>query len=192
MKTKIVIFILFVLLAASCAPATPISAPTDPSAQRTQPPATQEPIVTEAVATDAPTPTSTPLACVALLMPENGANLPATGKVTFSWLLMDGAKSYILNIILPSSETVTFETDQTTYNRYMEAFTAGGKYQWQVTAQGADGSEICISEAFAFDKPEYQKPAIGGGGGGNPDTGAGGGGGPGPGGGGGTPQPGGG
>jgi hypothetical protein len=64
---------------------------------------------------------------------------------------MNEAGSYVLNIIFPSGETVTFETDQTFRDRYMEAFAAGGEYKWQVTAQGADGNEICISQAFAFD-----------------------------------------
>ena len=92
-----------------------------------------------------------------LLTPENGADLPPEGKVTFSWTPMNEAGSYVLNIIPPSGETVTFETDQTFRDRYMEAFTAGGEYQWQVTAKGADGSEICISKAFVFDKPAYEK-----------------------------------
>ena len=167
-KTILVIIGIFLLLT-SCAPATPTSAPTDPPAQMTEPPtepATQEPVVTESpVATEPPTeaPTEPPLTCVTLLTPENGADLPPTGKVTFSWTPMDEADSYNLNIILPLGETVTFETDQTFRDRYMEAFVAGGEYKWQVTAQGADGKEICISETFAFDKPENPRPTGGGG-----------------------------
>jgi hypothetical protein len=177
MKTKLVPVIL--LLLTSCAPATPTSAPTDPPAQMTEPPAiaepaTQESVVTKApVATEPPTqaPTKPSLACVTLLTPENSADLPPTGKVTFSWTPMDGADSYNLNIILPSGETVTFETDQTFRDRYMEAFTAGSEYGWQVIAQGEDGNEICISESFTFDKPEHQRPTGGGGDGGGSDSG---------------------
>jgi hypothetical protein len=123
----------------------------------------QEPVVTEEpVATATPTealtetPTATPLACVALLAPENGADLPVTGKVTFSWTAMDGAERYVLNFILPSGQTVSFETDQTSRNRYMEAFVAGGEYQWQVAAHRADGREVCVSEVFVFDKPPHE------------------------------------
>jgi hypothetical protein len=133
----------------------PTAAPTEPLTG----PATQEPVITEA-------PTEPPPACVTLLTPENGADLPATGKVIFSWAPMAEAGSYILNIILPSGEVLTFETNGTFRDRYMEAFAAGGKYGWQVTAQDTDGNEICISEAFAFDKPEQQKPTGGCGGGG--------------------------
>ena len=121
---------------------------------------TQEPAVVvteEPVATVTPTaaPTETALACVVLLAPENGADLPVTGKVTFSWTPTDGAEGYVLNFILPSGQTVSFETDQTTRNRYMEAFVAGGEYQWQVVAYSADGSELCVSEVFVFDKPPF-------------------------------------
>jgi hypothetical protein len=93
---------------------------------------------------------------VTLLTPLNNADIPAIGKATFTWTPLDGANAYALNIILPTGETVTFETDEATHNRYMEAFTQGGTYQWNVTALGADGSQICISEAFAFNKPALQ------------------------------------
>jgi hypothetical protein len=53
---------------------------------------------------------------------------------------------------------LSFETDQTFRDRYMEAFVAGGEYQWQVIAQRADGSKICVSEVSTFDKPAYEKP----------------------------------
>lgn len=124
-----------------------------------------QPTVTlEAIATEPPTDIATepPLACVTLLAPINGANLPLTGKVTFSWTPLNEAGTYVLNIILPSGETLSFETDQTFRDRYMEAFVAGGKYQWQVIAQGADGSDICVSEVSTFDKPAYEKPKGGG------------------------------
>ena len=104
-----------------------------------------------------PSPTST-LACVILLAPVKGADLPLTGKVTFSWTPMNEAESYVLNIILPSGETISFETDQTFRDRYMEAFVAGGEYQWQVIAQDKNGSEVCVSEVSTFDKPAYEKP----------------------------------
>jgi hypothetical protein len=77
---------------------------------------------------------------------------------------MDGANSYLVNIILPSGETFSFTTDKTFRDRYMEAFPAGGEYKWQVTAQGADGKQICISGASTFNKPAYQKPSGSGGG----------------------------
>jgi hypothetical protein len=114
------------------------------------------------VATPTDIPTEPPLTCVTLLAPVNGADLPLTGKVTFSWTPLNEAGTYVLNIILPSGETLSFETDQTFRDRYMEAFVAGGKYQWQVIAQGADGSDICVSEVSTFDKPAYEKPKGGG------------------------------
>jgi hypothetical protein len=162
--------ILFLLTACEVATQTQISEVLATSEVSTEAPATQEPVATEAptaaeLLTEPPTeiPTEPPLTCVTLLTPENGADIPSVGKVTFSWTPLDEAGSYILNIILPSGEMVLFETDQATHDRYMEAFVAGGEYQWQVIAQGPDGSEICVSEVATFDKPEYQKPKTGGG-----------------------------
>ena len=170
MRTKIAI-VIFVLLT-SCAPATPTQG--DEAVELateeivTEAPAVQGPITTEEpVPTEAPTgmPTETPIACVTLLTPLNGVDIPPVGKVTFSWTALDEAGKYVLNIILPTGTIVPFETDQPFHDRYMEAFSAGGEYQWQVVAQGEDGSEICVSESATFDKPFYQPPKNSGGGG---------------------------
>jgi len=119
-----------------------------------QPITTEEPIVTEEQ-------TEIPIACVTLLTPVNGVEIPPVGKVTFSWSPLDEAGKYVLNIILPSGDIVPFETDQTLHNQYMEAFLAGGDYQWQVVAQSKDGSEICVSEVANFNKPVYNHPKEG-------------------------------
>jgi len=169
MKTEIAIFIFVSVLLVSCAPDTPTQeyevievATETPTAEAIM---VQEPaVVEESIATETPTetPTVTPIACVTLLTPINGAEIPPVGKVTFSWTPMDEAGNYVLNIILPSGEIVSFETDQTFRDRYMEAFVAGGEYQWFVIAQDKDGSEICVSKGATFDKPAYKKPKIGG------------------------------
>ena len=171
MKTKVVFLLIIGILLSSCAPATPTQESevvndvvTEEPATET--PETQEPVITEEpVATESPTeaPTESPLACVTLLTPVNGVEIPPVGKVTFSWTPMDEAGNYVLNIILPSGEIVPFETDQTFRDRYMEAFVAGGEYQWQVIAHGKDGSEICVSEVAKFDKSAYQPPKNNGG-----------------------------
>jgi hypothetical protein len=36
----------------------------------------------------------------------------------------------------------------------MEIFPNGGEYNWFVTAIGADGNEICSTDAFTFTKPQ--------------------------------------
>ena len=170
MKTNVAILIFISFLLASCAPATPTQenevvndiATEEPVAEV---PETQEPIVTEEPAhTESPieVPTEPPIACVTLLTPIGGVEIPPVGKVTFSWTPIDEAGKYVLNIILPSGEIASFETDQTFRDRYMESFVAGGEYQWQVIAQGTDGSEICVSEVAKFDKPAYDKPSGGG------------------------------
>jgi hypothetical protein len=160
MKSKVAILVFISLLLFSCAPATPtqedevVEIATEEivtEAPVSQPITTEEPILTEE-------PTETPIACVTLLTPVNGVEIPPVGKVTFSWTAMNEAGKYVLNIILPSGDIVPFETDQTFIDRYMEAFVTGGDYQWQVVAQGSDGSEFCVSEVAIFDKPAYQQP----------------------------------
>ena len=166
MKAKIAILVFVSFFLFSCAPATPLQE--DEVVE----------IATEEIVTDAPTepitteeptetPTETPIACVTLLTPVNGVEIPPVGKVTFSWTPMDNAGKYVLNIILPSGNIVPFETDKTFHERYMEAFATGGEYQWQVMAQSKDGKEICVSQVAAFDKPYYQPPKSSSGGGGS-------------------------
>jgi hypothetical protein len=183
MKAKIAILFFISLLLFSCVPATPTQEDkvveiatqeivTEESVS--QPITTEEPIITEE-------PTETPIACVTLLTPVNGIEIPPVGKVTFSWTAIDEAGKYVLNIILPSGEIIPFETEQIFYDRYMEAFSVGGEYQWQVVAQSKDGSEICVSEVAKFDKSAYQSPQNNNGsnngnsddGGGNDDDGGG-------------------
>jgi len=171
MKTKITILVIIGFLLTSCTPETGTQEnEVSTEAPVTEAPVTQEPVVTdEPIATELPAeaPTNAPIACVTLLTPVNGVDIPPVGKVTFSWTPMNEAGNYVLNIILPSGDIVPFETDQIFYDRYMEAFVAGGEYQWQVIAQGKDGSEICVSEIATFDKPAYKKPKGGGGDGGS-------------------------
>jgi hypothetical protein len=177
MKSKVVVLVFISLLLFSCAPATPtqedevVEIATEEITTEesvSQPITTEEPVVTEE---PTETPTEAPIACITLLSPVNGVEIPPVGKVTFSWTPMDEAGKYILNIILPTGDIVPFETDQTIYDRYMEAFTIGGEYQWQVVAQGADGSEICVSEIAKFEKSAYNPPKDNGNGEGNEDGG---------------------
>ncbi len=161
MKTKVAILVFVSILLFSCAPATPTQE--DEVAEIateeivTEAPTIQEPITTEeTIVTEEPT--ETPIACVTLLTPVNGLEIPPVGKVTFSWTAIDEAGKYILNIILPSGDIVPFETDQTYHDQYMEAFSTGGEYQWRVVAQGKDGSEICVSEIVRFKKSAYTPP----------------------------------
>ena len=176
MKTKVVLLLIIGILLSSCAPETPT--PTQESEVAndvaTEEPATEAPETQEPVVTESPTevPTEPPLACVTLLTPINGIEIPPVGKVTFSWTPKDEAGNYVLNIILPSGDFVPFEIDQTFRDRYMEAFVVGGEYQWQVIAQDTNGSEICVSEVAKFDKSAYQPPkSNGGNNGGNGDGG---------------------
>lgn len=150
MKTKLAFLVLLCVLFVSCTPTTRTQE--DKIVElKTEEVATEESAVTEE-------PTETPIACVTLLAPVNNVEIPPVGKVTFAWTPMDEAGRYVLNVILPTGDVVPFETDQTFRDQYMEAFVFGGEYQWEVVAQDANGSEICISEASTFEKAAYENP----------------------------------
>ena len=160
MKTKVAILVLASFLLASCVQATPtqeddvmevVTEEIVAEEPVSQPITTEEPVVTEE-------PTEAAIACITLLTPIDGIEIPPVGKATFSWTALDEAGKYVLNIILPTGDIVPFETDQTVYDRYMEVFTFGGEYQWQVVAQDVNGSEICVSEVAKFEKSAYNPP----------------------------------
>ncbi len=164
MKTKVAILVFVSFLLLSCAPATPTQE--DEVAEIATEEIVTEESVSQPVTTEEPTetPTETPIACVTLLSPVNGVEIPPVGKITFSWTPMNEAGKYVLNVILPSGDIVPFETDQTFHDQYMEAFWVGGEYHWQVVAQSKDGNKICISEVAKFEKSAYNPPKNNGGG----------------------------
>jgi len=161
MKTKVAILVFFSILLVSCVPTTPTQE--DEVVEIATEEIPSEESVSLPITTEEPTetPTETPIACVTLLTPVNGAEIPPVGKATFSWTARDEAGKYVLNIILPSGDVVPFETDQTFHEQYIEVFSFGGEYQWQVVTQGKDGSVICISEVSKFNKPSYTPPNTG-------------------------------
>lgn len=116
---------------------------------------TREPTATE---TPTKTPSITPSGCVTLLTPADNVEIPAVGKATFSWDPVNRGTFYVLHIVLPSGTTVSFETKETFREQFMEAFPAGGKYQWKVIVQDRKKGEICSSEFATFSKSVYYPP----------------------------------
>lgn len=149
----------------SCTPSIPtqqiegmISTPTVSFTETTK---TPEPVSTmNPTATESPTevPSMTPPSCMSLLTPPNGSEIPAIGKVTFSWNSLPEAMFYVLVIVMPSGTTTSFDTKVTFRGQYMEAFPAGGQYQWKVIAQDRKRNEICSSELATFSKPASNLP----------------------------------
>lgn len=165
MKTNVVIVVSLAILLTSCTPGVPAqdvevtpSVPIEVAFTKTP-----EPVVTQGLtATETPTPTivpsKTPPGCVTLLTPSDGAEMPAVGKVTFSWSPMNEAMFYALQIMTPSGETILFETSETFRDQYIEVFSAGGEYQWNVIAQDRKRKEICSSALAIFSKPASTPP----------------------------------
>lgn len=168
MKTKSFIIVVFAMLFTACSPAVPtqeIEVTNEVPTATLPAEVTMTPAFTatlESIETTTPTimPSNTPISCPTLLTPLNGAEVPAIGKLTFSWNPVDKATIYVLNIIQPSGQTVSFETHQTFRGQYMEAFPTGGSYQWSVIAYTQDRkrSEICRSILSTFSKPFYDQP----------------------------------
>lgn len=173
MKSNRLIVCSIVILLTACAPNMPTQeipvtdgAPTKLSLTEislTEMPVTPDPVIKNVpTLTKTPTqvPSQTPLGCMSLLTPLDGVEIPATGKLTFSWEPMIGVSSYVLNIILPSGTMISFETKETFRDQYMEAFSPGGSYQWSVTAIGQDRkrTEICSSALSTFSKQASAPP----------------------------------
>ena len=105
------------------------------------------------IPSDTPTETLTLMPCLKLIFPENGADLPKLGLVTFLWDTQPGASSYRLEILPPGGKVVTFISKETVHNQYAESLPWGGEHKWQVAALDAKGKTICTSQTFTFTKP---------------------------------------
>ncbi len=114
--------------------------------------------------------TPTPIPCVELLTPLDFADLPAEGKVVFTWTAHPDADTYSLNFVFPDGLTLNFLTDETTKNRYMDGFSMhpaynqSGEHQWNVSALNAASEELCQSDFFTFIKPASNSGSQGDGG----------------------------
>jgi len=118
-----------------------------------------------ATPTETLTPTPTDIPCFRLLSPENGAQLPVVGKVTFSWEVLLAATRYQLQITFPNGQVVSLDSNNANNTRYIESFLAGGVYTWKVIALDNNGKVICTTEPFTFEKPAYDPPSQNNGGG---------------------------
>jgi len=127
---------------------------------------TAQAATTEAPATEAPAEaTATPeggsgeggggsgSACVHVLGPLDGSQLPHIGPITFAWEAKPGATKYILTFHYPNGLKVQFETDGTNITRYIETMQDKGAYTWDVTAVDESGEKICVTEPESFEKP---------------------------------------
>lgn len=88
-----------------------------------------------------------------LVAPPAGASLEHQGMVKFEWEPQAGAQKYVLTFITSNGNTVSFETTETSIEKYIEIFPSEGEYQWNVTAYGADGAQLCQSDTAGFTKP---------------------------------------
>ena len=189
MKRKFILLITTLMLILSACEFPPDAAPTEtPTPEPAAEPAQVE--IAPEVEEVAPEPTATftpepevvvveeKQVCLDLLTPLDKADLPADGKVVFSWTANEEAESYSLNFIFPDGLTLNFTTDETSKNRYMDgfsmhpAYSQSGEHQWNVTALNAAGEEICQSDFFTFTKPVVGSTSQDNGGGGdNGDSG---------------------
>ncbi len=93
-------------------------------------------------------------ACFNIIEPPAGSGLPFQGPVKFQWEEQSGAQSYTLTLVDLNGNIITFETTETSIEKYIEILPDAGEYSWSVTAYGSDGSEICKTESITFSKPD--------------------------------------
>jgi hypothetical protein len=122
------------------------------------------------VPTDTPTPEPTTVpaqsgggsssACKTIAPPA-GSSLEFQGKVKFEWEPQPNAKKYVVTFITSNGNTVSFETTETSIEKYIEIFPSEGDYQWNVTAYGENDDQLCKSDTVGFSKPDsnYVPPA---------------------------------
>ncbi len=171
MKSKLALLILAILLGLGflLLKPKPVGAPTHPTENVTASPSPASTFTPEAASEAeevdeeaAPEPTATftatPIPCVELLEPLDGIELPGNARVTFSWSAHPDADSYLLTFVFPDGLELTFTTDETTLNRYMDGFSMhpaynqSGEHQWNVSALNAAGEALCQSDFFTFTK----------------------------------------
>jgi hypothetical protein len=87
------------------------------------------------------------------IQPTGGSSLPHQGKVKFEWEGQANAQKYVVTFT-NGTTMVTFETTDTSMEKYIEILPAGGEYSWDVTAYGEDGGQLCKSETVSFSKPD--------------------------------------
>ncbi len=120
-----------------------------------------------ALPSEPPAPTATPAAsatisepaapsCLKLIEPKNGASLPATGNQNFEWEAHPQASQYLLEIKPPPYHfNQSFESTETSLNRWLDTLPWAGDYAWHVIALDASGEPICTSGDNTFSKPKF-------------------------------------
>ncbi len=169
MKSKLALLILAILLGLGFLLLKPksVAAPTHPTENVTAsfsptstftPEAEVQDVDEEATPEPTVTFSATPIPCVELIEPLDGADFDGNARVTFSWSAHPDAESYLLTFVFPDGLALTFTTDETTLNRYMDGFSMhpaynqSGEHQWNVSALNAAGEALCQSDFFTFTK----------------------------------------
>jgi len=138
-------------MTAMAEPTAPPTEPTEPPTEPTKPPIV-EPSNTQGGGTGD--------ACLNVIEPVAGSSLPFQGKVKFQWEPKPGAQKYTVTFKNANGTLATFETTDTTLEKYVEAFVPkSGDYSWEITAYGEDGTAVCTTPGTIFSKPDsFPKP----------------------------------
>lgn len=92
-------------------------------------------------------------ACFELTDPAEGAELPETGPITFTWQEQPGRYKFVITITRPDGSEFSKIVFTNSYTLPAESLPQGGAYQWQVTAYDSNIRPICSSEPRTFTKP---------------------------------------
>ncbi len=104
--------------------------------------------------TPPPPPTATPACTLSFISPSNGAALPETGPVNFSWTAVSRASYYILSVNLPGGGgKQNFTVNGTSRILYMDNFPEDGSFSAEVLARDSDGDNMCQAEIQFIKNP---------------------------------------
>lgn len=96
--------------------------------------------------------------CFQLTAPDEAAELPETGPLTFSWTELPGRYKYVVTITAPDGTEWNKIVFTNSYTLPAEDLPLAGEYHWQVTAYDASIRPMCASETRTFTKPGSPVP----------------------------------
>jgi hypothetical protein len=90
--------------------------------------------------------------CLVPLLPPEDNSFGSFGKISFSWESNIEAASYTVIVTAPNGTVMTFPVKTNEYSRWIESFSWGGEFTWQVAALDANGNTLCLSKPMRFTK----------------------------------------
>jgi len=86
------------------------------------------------------------------LLPPAGSEVPANGRLTFTWEALPGAAKYVLEIANPNGVKLSYSIPTTQYSLYASSMPGTGRFTWQAAALDAGEKALWTAEPFSVIK----------------------------------------